>query len=225
DARVAATAAVNAREAAAGHDDVRPADLDGTEGTDRGRTWREPCCCLRRPAERQRVEQFAVDHALLTDASHVDGRRGAAHRDRFGDRTNTQIRINRRRRGSDQLDAFATDRSKAGQGERDGVRARTERLDPVAAAAITDSDASAFDEHRTRGFHGGTGKHRPGRVSDHTGNRRLSVDGRGYQRSKQDNCGEQEALRQEDTSYVVEALPDTAGVAAMMGYRSRHVND
>ena len=58
-------------------------------------------------AERQRVEQLAVDHALLPDAARVDGRRRAADRDRLADSAHPQLRVHRGRGRADDVDALA----------------------------------------------------------------------------------------------------------------------
>jgi hypothetical protein len=62
---------VDARQATAGHDDVRPADLNRAERGDGGRTGGQPRGRLRRPTERQRIEQLTIDDSFLANPLRI----------------------------------------------------------------------------------------------------------------------------------------------------------
>src|SRR4029077_1122425 len=103
----------------------------------------------------------------------------AAHRDRFRERTDLEIGVDRRRERAAQLDAFTLVSAETGEGRREGVDARTEILDPVLARAIGDGRTGLLDERRTGGFNRHTRQHAARRVFDDAGDAGLCERGTG----------------------------------------------
>src|SRR4029077_10439963 len=90
----------------------------------------------------------------------------AAHRDRFRERTDLEIGVDRRCERAAQLDAFTLVSAETGEGRSDGVDARTEILDPGLARAVGDGRTGLLDERRTGGFNRHTRQHAARRVFD-----------------------------------------------------------
>ena len=124
-------------------------------------------------ARGDRVDDFLGHDALGRRALHVDDRRLAGDDDRFLDRADLHVGVDRHVGAADQLEAVALDGVEAGQREGHRVDARPEILDAVLTGAVGGDGTDLFDERRTRGLDGDAGQYGPGRVFHEAGNRRL----------------------------------------------------
>jgi hypothetical protein len=111
-------------------------------------------------ARRNRVDYLVAQHALLRRVLHVHDRRLTGDGDRLLERADSQVGVDRRRKRSSQLDAFAVHRGESNQRKGDGVGARPEVLDPVLAGAIGHARTDLLDQRGTRRFDGHAGQHR-----------------------------------------------------------------
>ena len=92
----------------------------------------------------KRRDHVAADRRLPPDALHVDDRRLAGDGDRFRERADPQIRVDRGGERAGQLDALALDGAEAGQREGDGVGAGPQIDDAVLAGAVGDGATRTF---------------------------------------------------------------------------------
>ena len=98
-------------------------------------------------------EDVLADRLLRPRALDVDDRRFAGDGDRFLERADFQVAVDRRDERARQLDAFALDGAEARQRERHRVGARPQVDDAVLAGVVADDGADLLDQDRARGFH------------------------------------------------------------------------
>ena len=93
---------------------------------------------------RQCLDDVAAQHGLALGVLDVDDRRFADDRDRFGDRADLQVGVDRGGEGAGQLDAVALDGVEPGQRERHRVRAGPQIDDAVLAGSRRSPRISDF---------------------------------------------------------------------------------
>ncbi len=108
---------------------------------------------LNRPAGRDRVDRFAVQHLCVHRRRHVDHRRVAGDRDRLLEGADAQVGVQRHRELGRQRDALSPDRRESGQREGDDVGAGTEVGDEIPPFAIGDGDLGFFNKCVARRLH------------------------------------------------------------------------
>ncbi len=132
---------------------------------------------LNRAARRNRVERFAVEHLRLRGRLHIDDRRVARHREGLLNRSHSHVRVHGHGEVRLELHALALHGREPFEAERDGVHARTQIDDAIAAVRVGGDGSDFFDQHRARHFDGHARQHGAARVSNGAGERTLRVRG------------------------------------------------
>jgi hypothetical protein len=88
------------------------------------------------------------------DALHVDQRRSAGNRNRFLERTDTQLRVESDGHGALQPDPFTAHGAETGEREVHRVFTGAQIDDAVQPGAIRDRRSHSFDQDGTRHFNG-----------------------------------------------------------------------
>ena len=147
--------AMDRQRSASGVDDVRATHVHVAQVDARNHERGN----LRRAAGRNRIQQLLVDHSLPLRALNIDNRCVTRDGDRFFDRAQLQLGVDRGRERSRELDAFATNGRESRQREHDGIRAATQLFDAELAGAVGHDRSCFFDERRTRSLDRDTWKH------------------------------------------------------------------
>ena len=103
-----------------------------------------------RSCRRHRRDEVVRDRRLLPDALRVDDGRLAGDGDRFCQVPDLEVRVDRRREGSGQLDPVTLERVEPGQAEGDRIGAGPQVDDPVGAGTVRHRGAGLFDQHVAR---------------------------------------------------------------------------
>ena len=120
---------------------------------------------------RDAFEDVLAHDRLLEVGSRIDGRRPAGHRDRFGDRADLELRIDRRdERGADP-DVLVFDRPESGQIEFHAIRSGRQSIEPVVAVRVRRLRLDATDQPFARQGHHHARQDRAAGISHAAGNR------------------------------------------------------
>ena len=119
---------------------------------------------LNRLRARHRVEHVAGDHLRLRVRLHVDDWRGAGNGDRFLERADLHVGVDRHREVRRQLEPLALERREALQREGDDIRARPQIDHLVFALGVGEHRPRFFNEDVAGHFNLHAGQHRARRV-------------------------------------------------------------
>ena len=122
-------------------------------------------------------DDLVAQGRLALRALHVDDRGFAADRDRFGERANLELGVDRRDERPGQLDTFAFVGTEPLQREGHRVGSGPEVFNPVLARPVSDHVANLLDQRRAGGFHAHAGQNGTGRILHRSGDRRLCQSG------------------------------------------------
>ena len=140
----------------------------------------------------QRVDDVACDDLRARRLLHVDLRRFARYGDRFFERADLQVSIDRDDDFRGHVDAVARDGAEAGQRKRQLVNARPQRLDAIASLVVGDRRSNLFDDCRAGGLDRDARKDAARFVADLTDNLGLRKCERRQQTAAQtDECTKQ----------------------------------
>ena len=103
---------------------------------------------------------------MRASASRVDERCLAGDGNRFSDVAELQLDVDGRGELRAQFDAGALDRGEPRQGERDGIRTRTEINYAIESLRVGDDCAHLFNQGRTGRLDGDTWEHSAGSVTN-----------------------------------------------------------
>ena len=141
----------------------------------------------RRPVPGQGLQGVGVELRLRAGAARVDQRRLARHRNRFFERADRQLGVDRRGEFRAQFDAGAPEGVEAGQREGDGIRTWPQIDDPIRTLTVGHDDAHFFNQRGTGGLDRHARQHSPGGITRHSGKARLRPGGGRPQRERARN--------------------------------------
>ena len=141
-------------------------------------------------AGRNRVHRLAVQHLGVHGGRHVDDRRSRGHGDRFFERADPHVGVDRRVNSAGSSTFSRLKRLEAGQRERHDVDARAAgRRSGTAPCPSVIDRSRLLDQHVARCFDGHARQHRARRVLDDADDGALRVRDAGQHREQQHREG------------------------------------